>query len=100
MSYVGDGIAQKVRCKAMADFSAGDTLTIIGNEASVGIGPYIAPRAVQAGEGFFAEYSGMSETAAIVTDGQALTGVEPSGEYTDTVTFTVSGGVITGIALS
>lgn len=39
-------------------------------------------------------------TAAIVTSTQALTGVTPSGTYTNTVTFTVAGGVITAIALS
>lgn len=39
-------------------------------------------------------------TAAIVTSGQALTGVAPTGTYTNTVTFTVANGVITAIALS
>lgn len=39
-------------------------------------------------------------TAAIITSTQALTGVTPSGTYTNTVTFTVAGGVITAIALS
>lgn len=37
---------------------------------------------------------------AIVSTGQALTGVAPTGTYTNTVTFTVANGVITGIALS
>lgn len=39
-------------------------------------------------------------TAAIITNGQALTGVAPTGAFTDTVTFAVTDGVITGIALS
>lgn len=39
-------------------------------------------------------------TTAIITDGQALTGVTPTGTFTDTVTFVVANGVITGIALS
>ena len=39
-------------------------------------------------------------TAAIVTSSQALTGVAPTGTYTNTVTFTVANGVITAIALS
>jgi hypothetical protein len=37
---------------------------------------------------------------AIVTSAQTLTGVTPSGTYTNTVTFTVANGVITAIALS
>ncbi len=37
---------------------------------------------------------------AVVTDGMDLEGVEPTGSYTDTVTFTVEDGVITGFALS
>lgn len=36
----------------------------------------------------------------VVTTGQALTGVAPTGSYTNTVTFTVAGGVITAITLS
>lgn len=39
-------------------------------------------------------------TAAMITSGQALTGVAPTGTFTTTVTFTVAGGVITAIALS
>jgi hypothetical protein len=39
-------------------------------------------------------------TAALITSGQALTGVTPTGTFTTTVTFTVAGGVITAIALS
>lgn len=39
-------------------------------------------------------------TAAGVANGATLTGVEPTGTYTNTITFTVAGGVITGIALS
>lgn len=39
-------------------------------------------------------------TAAIVTSAQTLTGVTPTGSYTNTVTFTVANGVITAIALS
>lgn len=39
-------------------------------------------------------------TAAIVTSSQTLTGVTPTGTYTNTVTFTVANGVITAIALS
>lgn len=39
-------------------------------------------------------------TAALITSAQALTGVTPSGTYTNTVTFTVAAGVITAIALS
>lgn len=38
--------------------------------------------------------------AAIVTNTMALTGVTPSGSYTNTVTFTVANGVITAIVLS
>lgn len=101
MTYVADGIAQRLRVRAMADFSAGDALTITGDLATAGNGPYVAPnRDIKAGEAFFAEYAGMSSTSTVVVNGQELTGVTPSGEYTDTVTFTVSGGVITGIALS
>lgn len=39
-------------------------------------------------------------TAAIITSGQALTGVTPTGTFATTVTFTVANGVITAIALS
>lgn len=39
-------------------------------------------------------------TAAIVTDGQVLTRVSPTGTFTNAVTFAVTDGVITGIALS
>lgn len=39
-------------------------------------------------------------TAAIVTNDQALTGVTLTGAFTDTVTFAVTDGVITGITLS
>lgn len=39
-------------------------------------------------------------TAALLTSGQALTGVAPSGVYATTVTFTVANGVITAIVLS
>lgn len=44
--------------------------------------------------------SGLAATSTVVTNGQDLTGVTPSGTYTDTVTFTVAGGVITAIVLS
>lgn len=37
---------------------------------------------------------------AVVTDGMELTAVEPTGSYTDTVTFTVADGEITAIVLS
>ncbi|MDX9742096.1 MAG: hypothetical protein RBT81_13115 [Gammaproteobacteria bacterium] len=37
---------------------------------------------------------------AVVTDGMTLADVEPTGSYTDTVTFTVEDGKITEIALS
>jgi hypothetical protein len=36
----------------------------------------------------------------MVDSGDTLTGVAPSGTYTNTVTFTVANGVITAIALS
>lgn len=39
-------------------------------------------------------------TATVVTSGQVVTGVAPSGEYTNSVTFTVTDGVITAITLS
>lgn len=39
-------------------------------------------------------------TAALITTGQALTGVTPSGAFLTTVTFTVAAGVITAIVLS
>jgi hypothetical protein len=39
-------------------------------------------------------------SAAIITNSQALTGVTPTGTFVTTVTFTVSGGLITAIALS
>ncbi len=39
-------------------------------------------------------------TQTVVSSGQELTGVTPSGSYVDTVTFTVAGGVITAIVLS
>lgn len=38
--------------------------------------------------------------ATVVTDDMVLEGVEPTGIYTDTVTFTVEDGQITAIALS
>lgn len=100
MSYVGNGIAEKVRVKAMADFAKGATLTITGDRATAGNGPYIAPVAVKAGKTFFAEYSGMSSTSTVVVNNQELTGVTPTGTYTSKVKFTVSGGAITAIALS
>lgn len=42
----------------------------------------------------------LAATKTIVSTGQEITGVAPTGTYTDTVTFTVAGGVITGITLS
>lgn len=42
----------------------------------------------------------LAAAKTIVTSGQALTGVTPTGTFTTTVTFTVANGVITGIALS
>lgn len=39
-------------------------------------------------------------TTTIVTSGQVVTGVAPSGVYTNSVTFTVTDGVITAITLS
>lgn len=39
-------------------------------------------------------------TAALITSAQALVGVAPSGSFLTTVTFTVTNGVISGIALS
>lgn len=42
----------------------------------------------------------LAATKTIVTSGQALTGVTPSGTYTNTVTFTVTDGLITAIVLS
>jgi len=36
----------------------------------------------------------------LVVDGETLTGVTPSGSYSTTVTFTVTAGAITAIALS
>lgn len=100
MSYVGDGIAQRLRVKAMADFAAGAALTVTGDEATAGNGPYVAPKAVKAGEAFFADYAGMSATSTVVVNNQELTGVTPSGTYVSKVKFTVSNGAITGIALS
>lgn len=140
MSYVGDGLPDRVRVKATADFAANATLSINGDLASSGNGPYAAPKAVKAGESFFAEFTGAGSsgasvangatvavvnsagsdshsatatvtgstltnvkfagTVAMVDSGDTLTGVAPSGTYTDTVTFTVANGVITAIALS
>lgn len=42
----------------------------------------------------------MEEGGAVVMDGMEISGVTPSGVYTDTVTLTVLNGEITGIALS
>lgn len=42
----------------------------------------------------------LAPTKTVVTNSQQLTGVAPTGTYTNTVTFTVANGVITGIALS
>lgn len=39
-------------------------------------------------------------TKTVVTSGQQLTGVTPSGTYVSKVTFTVVGGIITAIVLS
>ena len=39
-------------------------------------------------------------TQTVVVNGQALTGVAPTGTYTSRVTFTVASGAITAIALS
>lgn len=41
----------------------------------------------------------VGDDQVVLTDGET-TGVEPSGSYTDTVTFTISGGAITAIVLS
>ena len=38
--------------------------------------------------------------SAVVTDGETLTGVTPTGTFSTTVTFSVSSGAITGISLS
>ncbi|WXX18566.1 hypothetical protein ROV85_16 [Pantoea phage ROV85] len=46
-----------------------------------------------------AGYSSVPEGSAIVADGAALQ-IPVTGTYVDTVTFTVAGGVITGIELS
>jgi hypothetical protein len=100
MTYVADGIAERLRVKAKANFSDGASLTITGDEATAGNGPYVAPKAVKAGEAFFAEYAGMSKTSTVVVNGQELTGVTPSGTYVSNVKFTVSNGAITAIALS
>lgn len=50
--------------------------------------------------GAFGQFPLTNGTQTIVSHNQALTGVAPTGTYTNTVTFTVAGGVITGIALS
>jgi len=42
----------------------------------------------------------LSGTITTVETGKALTGVTPSGSYTNTVTFTVANGAITAIVLS
>ena len=42
----------------------------------------------------------LAASIAPVANGLALTGVTPTGTYTDTVTFTVANGVITAIVLS
>lgn len=42
----------------------------------------------------------LTPSQAVVADSQALTGITPTGVYVDTVTFKVTGGVITGITLS
>lgn len=42
----------------------------------------------------------LAATVAPVVNGGMLTGVTPTGIYTNTITFTVSGGVITAVALS
>lgn len=42
----------------------------------------------------------VEEGGAVVMDGMEISGVTPSGVYTDTVTLTVLNGEITGIALS
>lgn len=43
---------------------------------------------------------GLSNRETVVASGQVLEGVTPSGTYVSKVTFTVSNGVITAIALS
>lgn len=42
----------------------------------------------------------MVASGTIVTNGQALTGVTPTGSFVTTVTFAVAGGLITGVTLS
>ena len=44
--------------------------------------------------------SASGDTITLVTDGQELTGVTPTGTFSTTVTFTVEDGVIAAIALS
>lgn len=59
-----------------------------------------ADEAIAAATAVGGEGAELPATQTVVSSGQALTGVTPSGTYTDTVTFTVAGGVITAIALS
>nr|UVX49299.1 MAG: hypothetical protein [Bacteriophage sp.] len=56
--------------------------------------------AINRAQAALAAIGGGTSTTTIVSNGQQLTGVTPSGTYASKVTFTVANGVITAIAMS
>lgn len=101
MSYVGDAPADKVRVKATAAFAANATLLIVGDNASAGAGPYKAPKAVAAGEVFWAENTGSGGSAgAIVSNGGTVSVVNSASADSHNGTATVSGAGLTNVRLA
>lgn len=103
-SYVGDGDTPlHVRARAGEAITAGDRLGINNFIATkIDGGPYTADKSIAAGDVFVARFVGATSipaTSAVVANGEAVQ-VPVTGTYVDTVTFTVSDGAITGIALS
>ena len=72
-----------------------DTVVVHNSAGSVIAGTHVAEVAL----GVLSDVK-LASTVAGVTNGMALTGVAPSGSYTNTVTFTVTAGVISAIVLS
>lgn len=72
-----------------------DTITVQNSAGTAVAGTHTATVAV----GVLSNVK-LAATIAPVASGLALTGVTPTGTYTNTVTFTVAAGVITAIVLS
>ena len=103
MAFVDSTSSQRIELLRQAEKTANLTRRV-----TVGSGVLGAPKGAEGGELCTAlsealadiGYGGLPAGAAVVPNAYALTGVAPTGTYISTVTFTVAGGVITGITLS